>query len=269
MVDLPCELIKSLTKLGLLESEAKLYSALVFLQSAEVRDLVEFLDVSKPSVYEGLKTLEEYGLIVLTSPRPATYQAIEPEIALELIMKRYRDAKKEALIQLQDFKNQEISTKPSSPMWFIFGAKSFEFKIKQMLKNAKGSIYCSTSIKYLSFIEKAAKKNIQIYLVVIEDDEENNARIERLSRLSNVKLKRTKKDEILNLSNHEAALNDQSVDGLKDQMDLNNSFILVVDDLEVLMLPPFKSDSISAIYSINKVLIFNFKRGIENKFSKK
>ena len=99
MVEIPHELIKSLTELGMLDSEAKLYAALVFLRSAEVRDLLEFLDVSKPSIYEGLRMLEKNGLIILTSPRPATYQAIEPKIALEIIIKRYMDAKKEALIQ--------------------------------------------------------------------------------------------------------------------------------------------------------------------------
>ena len=40
MVELPYKMIKSLTELGLLESEAKIYAALVFLQSAEVRDSV-------------------------------------------------------------------------------------------------------------------------------------------------------------------------------------------------------------------------------------
>ena len=48
--------------------------------------------------------LEKNGLIILTSPRPATYQAIEPKVALEIIIKRYMHAKKEALIHLQDFK---------------------------------------------------------------------------------------------------------------------------------------------------------------------
>ena len=60
MVELPEKMIKSLTELGLLESEAKIYAALVFLQSAEVkRNILEFLDVSKPSIYEGLRMLKK------------------------------------------------------------------------------------------------------------------------------------------------------------------------------------------------------------------
>ena len=266
MVELPYKMIKSLTELGLLESEAKIYAALVFLQSAEVRDLLEFLDVSKPSIYEGLRMLEKNDLIVLTNPRPAMYQAIEPKIALEVIIKRYMEAKKEALIELQNFKNQEISTKPNSPLWFIFGAKSFEFKIKDMLKNAKESVYCRTSVKYLDHIEKIVKKDIQINLVVLADGNEVNVRFERLSRMSNVNIKIIDKNEMLKhieMDKMEEKAKKRSIENIKEYMDLDNQFMLVVDDSEFLVVPPLKSDSLTAISSTNKALIFNSKIDIE------
>jgi sugar-specific transcriptional regulator TrmB len=262
MVKIPHELIKSLTELGMLDSEAKLYAALVFLRSAEVRDLLEFLDVSKPSIYEGLRMLEKNGLIILTSPRPATYQAIEPKIALEIIIKRYMDAKKEALIQLQDFKNQEITIKPNNPLFFIFGGKSIEFKIKDMLKNAKESIYCQTSIKYLDYIEKTAKKNIQINLVIMVDGNNSKGRLERLSRMSNVKIKIKEKNKIIERMEKDN-LKNRSMGGMIDLIDLDNQFTLVVDDSEVLLVPPLKDDSLTAITSTNKALIFRIKIGIE------
>lgn len=261
MVEIPHELIKSLTELGMLDSEAKLYAALVFLRSAEVRDLLEFLDVSKPSIYESLRMLEKNGLIILTSPRPATYQAIEPKIALEIITKRYEDAKKEALIQLQDFKDQEITIKPNNPLFFIFGGKSIEFKIKDMLKNAKDNIYCKTSFKYLNYIEKAAKKNIQIHLTVMIDEKDNKGKLERLSRLSNVKINITEKNQIVERM-EKGNLKNQSMDGMMDLIDLDNQFMLVVDDSEVLAVPPLKDESLTAITSTNKALIFRMKMGI-------
>ena len=262
MVEIPHELIKSLTELGMLDSEAKLYAALVFLRSAEVRDLLEFLDVSKPSIYEGLRMLEKNGLIILTSPRPATYQAIEPKVALEIIIKRYMDAKKEALIHLQDFKDQEISIKPNNPLFFIFGGKSIEFKIKDMLKNAKDSIYCRTSFKHLNYIEKTAKKNIQIYLTVMIDEKDNKGKLERLSRLSNVKINITEKNQIIE-SMEKGNLKNQSIDGMMDLIDLDNQFMIVVDDSEILAVPPLKNESLTAITSTNKALIFRMKIGIE------
>lgn len=267
MVELPDKLIKSLTELGLLESEAKIYAALVFLQSAEVRDLLEFLDVSKPSIYEGLRMLEKNGLIVLTSPRPATYQAIEPKIALKMVIERYDNARKETLIQLETFKNQEISVKPTSPIWFIFGGKSLEFKIRDMLKNAKESIYCQTSIKYLGYIEKIARKNIQIHLAIMTDDNDTKGRVEYLSKMSNVTVNIVEEEQILKrkeMNKQEEELRKRSVEIMKDHMDLDNQFMLVVDDLEVLVVPPLKNDSLTGINSTNKALIFNSKVAIEN-----
>ncbi len=266
MVELPDKLIKSLTGLGLLESEAKIYAALVFLQSAEVRDLLEFLDVSKPSIYEGLRMLEKDGLIILTSPRPAMYQAIEPKIALEIILKRYADAKKEALIELKNFQDQEISIKPNSPLWFIFGGKSIEFKIKDMLKNVKESIYCQTSIKYLHHIEKAARKNIQIYLVVMVDGNEYDERFKRLSQMRNVEINVVEKNQMLTskeMNKKEEELKKRSMESIMDHIDLDNQFMLVVDNSEFITIPPFKSESLTAITSINKALIFNSRIAIE------
>ena len=263
MVELPYKLINSLTELGLLESEAKIYAALVYMQSAEVRDLLEFLEISKPSIYEGLRMLEKNGLIVLTSPRPAMYQAIEPKIALEIILKKYEESKKEALIELENFKNQEMSIKPQQPSWFIFGAKSFEFKIKDMLKNAKETIYCQTSIKYLHYIERAARKNIQIYLVVMSADKDNE-RLKRLSQMNNVELNIIETDEMeaTNEKNKEE-LEQRYKESINDLMDLENQIMLVVDDAEFLTVPPFKSDSLTALTSTNKALIFTSKLNIE------
>jgi len=261
---LPTQLLISLTELGLLESEAKIYAALVVLQSAEVRDLLEFLDVSKPRVYDGLRMLEEAGLIVLTSPRPATYQAIEPRVALQLIIKKHQDAKKEALKEFQTLKKQEIITEHSSPLWFIFGAKSFEFKIKDMLNNARESVYCQTSGKYLDYIEKAARKNIKIYLVLMAADQDTKKRLEPLYKKSNVKIQIIEKSQIMeSLEHHETELHKRSRANMMDMLDFGNLFSLVVDDSELLTIPPLKSDSLSAITSTNKAFVLNTKIEIE------
>ena len=49
------------------------------------------LDLSQfqsPQICERLKMLEDKGLIILTNPRPVTYQAISPNIALEMLVER-------------------------------------------------------------------------------------------------------------------------------------------------------------------------------------
>ena len=106
MIELPTALIKSLTSLGLLESEAKVYAALVILKSAGIKELLEFLDISKPQIYERLKMLKDKGLIILTNPRPITYQAISPNIALEMLVERTYAAKNDAVKQFCDLDNK-------------------------------------------------------------------------------------------------------------------------------------------------------------------
>jgi len=135
-----------------------------------------------------------------------------------------------------------------------------------MLKNAKESVYCRTSVKYLDYIEKIAKKDIQIYLVVLADGNEVNMRFKRLSRMSNVDIKIIDKIEMLThieMDKKEEKLMKRSIENIKEYMDLDNQFLLVVDDSEFLAVPPLKSDSLTAISSTNKALIFNSKIDIE------
>lgn len=269
MIKFPIPLITSLTELGLLESEAKIYAALVLLRSAEVKDLLEFLDTSKPRIYDGLRMLEETGIIIQTSPRPATYQAITPPVALQLLMKKHEKAKNEALKQLKILEEREIIKKSSSPLWFIFGVKSFEFKIKDMIENAQESIYCQTSGKYLNLITKAVKKGVKTYLVIINDEDQDiHEYIEDLSKKSNVKISLIKKNQFmktLGMFNEESQPQTQSIDDIMKMFDLNNQFALVVDDSEILAIPPLKSEDLNAITSTNKAMVYSTKIAIKER----
>src|SRR5208337_5394159 len=177
-LQLPGQLIASLTELGLLDSEAKIYAALVLLGYADVGDLLEILDVSKPRIYTSLGTLEEKGLIVQTSPRPVIYQAVAPNIALEMITDKYENEKTEAIKQFKAAEKQELIDKPSPPLCYIFGAKSLEFKIRDMLDNARESVCCRTSEKYLKYIEKLAKKDVRLHLIITSEDPGLQKRLE-------------------------------------------------------------------------------------------
>ena len=97
MLQIPRPLIDAFTGLGLLESEAKIYTAIVLLHKAEVKDILECLDLSKPSIYAGMRSLEGRGLIMLTNQKPSTYQALPPEIALDLIMTLHHSHKNMAV----------------------------------------------------------------------------------------------------------------------------------------------------------------------------
>ena len=95
MVKIPLGLVQLLMELGLLENEAKLYIALVIMDNADVKNLINFVGLSRPNAYESLRMLEEKGIISLINTRPMVYQAIPPEIGLEILFGKYKNSQKE------------------------------------------------------------------------------------------------------------------------------------------------------------------------------
>ena len=256
-LQLPGQLIASLTELGLLESEAKIYAALVLLGYADVGDLLEILDVSKPRIYTSLGTLEEKGLIVQTSPRPVIYQAVAPNIALEMITDKYGNAKNEAIKQFKAAENQELIDKQTPPLFYIFGDKSLEFKIRDMLENARESVYCRTSEKYLKHIEKLAKKDVKLNLDIMSKDPEAQKRLENLFKKGNAQI------QTLNVGQNMKKMADAAgeearkrMSSILEMIDWENMFVLIVDEAEALIIPPLKSDSLSAITITNKAMVY-------------
>ena len=83
MNSIPADLIKSLNDLGLSNYEANVYASLVLYDNAEAKELIDFLKISKPSVYEALDRLAEMGLAVKRISKPARYSAISPDMAID------------------------------------------------------------------------------------------------------------------------------------------------------------------------------------------
>ena len=173
-----------------------------------------------------------------------------------MIVENYETAKNEALHQFQLIENQKPITKPQPPLFYIFGQKNVEFKIKDMLENTKESIECRTSEKYLKYIEKLANRNLRIHLILQSEN------TEILTKLENKFNKET--TQISLISANQTLGNVENIDEEKKQrfehimelMDIQNIFILIVDNEEILLIPPFKSDSIYAFSSTNEVMIY-------------
>ena len=255
MTKIPTQLIKSLTSLGLLESEAKVYAALVILKSAGIKELLEFLDISKPQIYERLKMLEDKGLIILTNPRPVTYQAITPNIALGMLVERIHTAKNDAVRQFHELENNDLSENSSHPLWFIFGDPSFEFKIRDMIKNAKESIYCVTSEKNLDYIKMMLNKSLKTQLIVISDNKNIENELKHRYNNKNATITTINKAKMRNLDCTKDIADNNELKELANAIDIDNYFTLVVDDSQALFIPPLIGDSVKAISIENKIMV--------------
>jgi hypothetical protein len=213
-----------------------------------------------------------------------TYLAVEPRIALDMLMKAHEDAKTEAMNQFQLIKSNTVPKRTEEPLWSVFGNKSLEFKIMDMLKNARKSVYCQTSGKYLDYFEKTVKRNVSIYLVLTARKPELADRLDSLSKKGNVHIKIAASaygmhgmgamaggPELNNAHSpmKEPAWTNMSPDmqsELAEVLDPDNFLILVVDDAEVLFVQPLKSDTIIATWTMNHGMVILMKFSVQAQF---
>ena len=91
--------LDKLRKLGLSESEAKLYSALLKLGAVEVQKLIDETWLYKANVYQSLERLSDKGIVskVIENGK-RIYQLQKPESLLELIKKKKIDLEEQEKI---------------------------------------------------------------------------------------------------------------------------------------------------------------------------
>ncbi|MGA9140187.1 MAG: helix-turn-helix domain-containing protein [Methanocella sp.] len=145
-------LIESLKTLGLTEYEAKVYSALVMFDKAEAKQIYEYLEIPKPSVYQSLKTLTDKGLVQIMSARPAVYRATPPKIALRHMTEVHRKAEDVAILELDELEKSRISQDYPNVLWTLFGRENVEHKLEEMLEGASRSVKAVLPGEYIVYL---------------------------------------------------------------------------------------------------------------------
>jgi sugar-specific transcriptional regulator TrmB len=255
MKSIPADLIKSLNDLGLSNYEASVYAALVLYDNAEAKELIDFLSISKPSVYEALDSLAEMGLAVKRISKPARYSAISPEMAIDLLMGKHRKAADQALATLRTLEKKKVRTDKEDALWTIYGDANIEYKIRDLFGKAKRQISCMIGERYLPFIENVKIKDVSLRLIVISNDKGLQEKMQELFP--------GKKADIHVISQERlkvppAFAPPEFVEMTK-FMNFENTLELIIDDDELLMIPPFISGSVSVLNTRNKGAILQMK----------
>ncbi|HMK46434.1 MAG TPA: helix-turn-helix domain-containing protein [Methanocella sp.] len=243
------KLIRSLKTLGLSEYEARIYCALIRYDYAEAKELVDFVGISKPSVYESLQSLEDSGLVVIANSKPATYRAVSPEMAIRLLMDVHEKAATESLEALRELEKEKIDRSEADSLWSIYGKANIEYKVKEMLKSASKSVYCVMAERFLPQVEQLAGKGISFELIVLSNDEGLRKRVERTFAEDRLKL-----EVIPTSSFRNSDLLEPDIIEMAAEMKLDNLLELLVDDREFLSIPPI-GDTLSGLYTTNRSLI--------------
>jgi predicted transcriptional regulator len=163
-------LVESLKTLGLTEYEAKVYSALVMFDRAEVKQVYEYLDAPKPSVYQSLRSLTDKGLVQVVNAKPALYKATPPKIAIKHMMEAHRKAEDKALQELEDLEKSRVESDYPDVLWTLYGNENVEHKMEELLGKAKSSLKILFPREYLHYLDMLRGKDIPIDLMVFGSD---------------------------------------------------------------------------------------------------
>ena len=254
MESIPASLVKSLNDLGLSNYESSVYAALVLYDNAEAKDIIDFLSISKPSVYEALDHLAEMGLAVKRVTKPARYSAISPEMAIDLLMDKHRKAADQALAELKTLEKKKVRTEKEDALWTIYGDANIEYKIRDLFSRAQHQISCTIGERYLPFIENIKIRDISLHLIVISDDAALLGKLQELFPGKNA--------DIHIISPEQFKIPPFAPPDFDDEskfMNFDNILELIVDDDELLMIPPFISGSVSVLNTRNKGAILQMK----------
>ncbi|HZD42701.1 MAG TPA: helix-turn-helix domain-containing protein [Methanomicrobiales archaeon] len=255
MESIPARLLGALSILGLSKYDARIYAALVLFDRAEAKELVEFLGISKPSVYEGLEHLQEIGLAVKLNSKPARFGAVSPDIAVKMLMDTHQRAAEDALADLRHLESRRVETEASDAVWTTYGERNIEYKVQDMIAHAKNRVDCLMADRYLPLVEPLKGRKIAVRLVVLSDEPALLDRLlENFSRES---------AEVHVISPQRLTLPTQKIPpqlaDAAQHFRYENILELIVDDAEMLTIPPVDCRRLSGLNTSNRAMILHAK----------
>ncbi|MDD1719528.1 MAG: hypothetical protein LUQ25_05675 [Methanoregulaceae archaeon] len=243
-------LLNSLRNLGLTDHQAKIYSALVLLDQAQAKELLGTLDISKPSIYSSLASLEEIGLVTKVCSKPAVYKAVTPEIGIRLLLDRQEKAGEASLRELSELEKEKIKRKSDEATWAIYGRANIAFKLEDMLSHAERCIRCTLSGTYLRFFLPYAESGLAIKMILVTNDE-------TIAKMATARFNRP--GNRVCVISPETILEKSAVmlggNDIKELLNYDHYLDLIVDDRETFSIPPIDVPFQTGMYSSNRNMV--------------
>ena len=255
MDNIPRTLIKSLNTLGLTNYEARVYATLVLYDHAQAKEIVDFLSLSKPSVYEALNSLADRGLIVKRSSKPASYSAIYPEMAIRILMDDHEKSSEQALSVLKKLEKEKVRSDEEDALWTIYGEANIKYKIRDLFGKAKSHLICILGDHHIALLENIHVKDIPLRLIVLSGSSDLEEKMHTLfpgkyAEIHIVPPERFNTAPPFLLSEFAEA---------RKFMKLENMLEVNADDEELLIIPPFFHGSSYVLNTRNKGALYYMK----------
>lgn len=247
MKTISAELIESLKTLGLTEYEAKVYSALVLFERTEVKQIYEYLDAPKPSVYQSLKTLMDKGLVQVVNAKPAVYRATPPKIALKHMTEIHKNAETIALKELEELEQSRVEDESPDVLWTLYGTESIEHNMEELLGKVKGSVRLILPDHYLDYLELLRDRDVEVNLIAFGKDS---------SLAEKYGLRHATVHDALKVDLSDFASIAQYFSRLPVPPENFTKFIMIlVDDSEFMYIPPLPGKTKTGLTSMNPMIV--------------
>ncbi|TSA28712.1 TrmB family transcriptional regulator [bacterium] len=145
--------IRDLIKIGLTESEAKVYFNLLKKKDFTATEISKLAQVSRPKVYEVLAKLVQKGLCTETFGRVRKYCAINPEVGFDNILKEFEEKKNiiykisKSLLPL--YHSEKGNTDPLDYIQILREKSAIITKYEYLHITAKEQILCFAKSPYV------------------------------------------------------------------------------------------------------------------------
>jgi hypothetical protein len=176
-------------------------------------------------------------------------------MAIDLLMGNHKKSADRALEALEKLETEKVPTEKEEALWTIYGDTSIEYKIRDLFGKAKKHIRCMIGERYLPFIENIRAKDISLLLIVISDTPGLEKKLQAQFP--------GKDAEIHVIPSEKFAVPPPfappEFEEIHNLMRVENTLELIVDDEELLMVPPFFSSNVSVLNTRNKGAILHMK----------
>jgi hypothetical protein len=132
----------------------------------------------------------------------------------------------------------------------MYGKENLEYKIDEMLKEAKESVFAVISDRYLDLFRPLAGRGLLVWLVVISENPEVEEELHTLFCGD--------REEVLVTSPMVLMMpltTDPDLAEMTDEFRFSNQLDLIVDDAEVLSVPPIETDLLTGLDSQNRTVV--------------
>jgi sugar-specific transcriptional regulator TrmB len=195
------------------------------------------------------------GLAVKKVSKPARYSAVSPHMAIDLLMGNHKKAADQALEVLERLEMEKVHTDKEEALWTIYGDKSIEYKFRDLFGKAKNHIRCMIGERYLPLVENIRIKDIPLLLIVISDAPglEKKLRTQFPGKNADIHVISSEKFAV------PPPFSSPEFEEIHKLMRVENTLELIVDDEELLMIPPFYSNTVSVLNTRNKGAVLQLK----------